>query len=132
MEQLGITLYVDHGMVYHILNESTQSIASLQPEYATNANDTAIEVYQATVFLIGSDCSRFGKLIEELHNDYTMGVEKYLKTLQEAYHILKHYKFDARNCLSICLSVGPASETPKLIHYRAVLFHTPDSGLTDL
>ena len=31
-----------------------------------------------------------------------------------------------------CLSVGLASEIPKLIHYRVVLFHTPDSGLTDL
>ena len=64
MEQLGITLYVDHGMVYHILNESIQSIASLQPEYATNANDTAIEVYQATAFLIGPDRSWSGKLIK--------------------------------------------------------------------
>ena len=38
--------------------------------------------------------------------------------------------------LSICrilyMSVGPASETPKLIHYRVVLFHTPDIGLIDL
>ena len=32
----------------------------------------------------------------------------------------------------VCLSVGPASETPKLIHYRVVLFHTPDIGLNDL
>ena len=31
-----------------------------------------------------------------------------------------------------CLSVGPASETPKLIQYRVVLFHTPDIGLIDL
>ena len=30
------------------------------------------------------------------------------------------------------LYVGPASVIPKLIHYRVVLFHTPDSGLTDL
>ena len=30
---------------------------------------------------------------------------------------------------SVCLSIGPASETPKLIHYGVVLFHTPDIGL---
>ena len=35
-------------------------------------------------------------------------------------------------CLSVCLSVGLASETPKLIHYRLVLFHTPDIVLIDL
>ena len=33
---------------------------------------------------------------------------------------------------SVCLSVGPASETPKIIHYRVVLFHTPDICLIDL
>ena len=34
-------------------------------------------------------------------------------------------------CMSVCLSVGLATGIPKLIHYRVVLFHTPDSGLTD-
>ena len=33
---------------------------------------------------------------------------------------------------SVCLSVGQASDTPKLIHYRVVLFHTQDIGLIDL
>ena len=30
------------------------------------------------------------------------------------------------------LSVCPASETPKIIHFRVGLFHTPDIGLIDL
>ena len=34
--------------------------------------------------------------------------------------------------LMSCLSVGPASKIPNLIHYRVVLFHTPNSGLIDL
>ena len=34
--------------------------------------------------------------------------------------------------MSVWLSVGPASKIPKLIHYRVVLFHTPNSGLIDL
>ena len=33
---------------------------------------------------------------------------------------------------SVCLSVGPASKIPKLIHFRVVLLHTPNSGLIDL
>ena len=32
----------------------------------------------------------------------------------------------------VCLSVGTASKIPKLIHYRVVLFHTPNSGMIDL
>ena len=35
-------------------------------------------------------------------------------------------------CLSVYLSVGPAYKIPKLIHFRVVLFHTPNSGLIDL
>ena len=42
---------------------------------------------------------------------------------QSKYKISIYYKY---------LSVGLASVIPQLIHYRAVLFHTPDSGLTDL
>ena len=37
-----------------------------------------------------------------------------------------------RNMFTICLSVGPASETPNHINYRVVLFHTPDIGLINL
>ena len=98
MEQLGITLGAYHGMVDHILTESGQLRSGLQPADITKATDTAIEVYQATAFLLGSDCYRFGKLINELQNYYyAMGVDKDPKTLQEAYHILNHYKFDAQN-----------------------------------
>ena len=38
-------------------------------------------------------------------------------------HDVKSYQY---------LSVGPASETPRLIQYRVVLFHTSDIGLNDL
>ena len=61
------------------------------------ATATAIEVYQATAFLLGSDRSQFDKFIEKLQNDYAMGVDKHPKNLQESYHIFQHYKFDDRN-----------------------------------
>ena len=32
----------------------------------------------------------------------------------------------------VCLSVGPASKIPKIIHYMVLLFHTPNGGLIDL
>ena len=49
-------------------------------------------------------------------------------------HMQRSFMLSWISCLygSIYLSVGPASETPKLIHYRVVLFHTPDIGLIDL
>ena len=97
MEKLGIPLGADHGMEDHILTNSGQSRSVLQPSDITKATDTAIKVYQATAFLIGSDHYWCDKFIEELKNDYVTGVEKYPKTLQESLHILQHYNFDLWN-----------------------------------
>ena len=97
VEQIGIPLGADHVIVNHILTESEQSRAGLQPLAISKATDTSIEVYKATESLLRSDHSRFDKFIEEPHNYYAVGVEKYSKTLQEAYRILKNYKFDAQN-----------------------------------
>ena len=54
-----------------------------------------------------------------------------LKIVRTFFFKLKSLALDERGKY-ICLSVGTASETPKLIHYRVVLFHTPDIGLNDL
>ena len=42
MEQLGINLGADHGMVYHILIKGGQSRDGLQPADITKATDTSI------------------------------------------------------------------------------------------
>ena len=76
MEQLGIPLGEYHWMLDHILTWIGKSRAELQPAAINNATDTSIELYQANEFLLGYDCYRFGKLIEELHNDYAIRVEK--------------------------------------------------------
>ena len=64
MEQLGIYLGGDHGMVDNILTEIGKSIFILQSAAITKVTDTSIEVYQDTALLIRSDCSWFGKLVE--------------------------------------------------------------------
>ena len=97
MEQLGIPIGADHGMVDHILTGGVQSRSGLQPAAITKAADISIEVYQATELLLGSDCSKFGKFIKEVQNCYAMGVDKYPKTLKQSYHILQHYTVYARN-----------------------------------
>ena len=55
MEQMCIALDADHGMVDHILTEGGQSISGLKPESIIKDTNTAIEVYQATAFLLGYD-----------------------------------------------------------------------------
>ena len=44
VEQLGIPLGVDNGMVDHILTDNGKSRSVLQPEDITKATGTAIEV----------------------------------------------------------------------------------------
>jgi hypothetical protein len=52
----------------------------------------ASELYQATMFLQQSDRRRFGKLLEELENDFTKGNDDYPTTLVNAYRLISEYK----------------------------------------
>ena len=48
--------------------------------------------YLALAFLMGSDQSRFGRLLEKLENDFTTGNDSYPKTLTDAYNMLLEWK----------------------------------------
>ena len=97
MEQLGINLGADNGMVDHILTEGGQSRSSLQSEAITKATDESMEVYQATAFLFRYDSYRFGISIKEFENYYATVMDEYPNNQHESYHILKHYKFGSWN-----------------------------------
>jgi hypothetical protein len=62
-----------------------------------NAEDAARERVPACAFLLGSDQVCYGKLLEDLENDYTQGTDNYLSSLQQAYSLLVHWKQDPRN-----------------------------------
>ena len=68
---------------------------------ATDAQEEAAETegtqwYLALAFLMGSDHSRFGRLLEKLENDFTAGNDNYPKTLTDAYNMLLEWKDDPR------------------------------------
>jgi hypothetical protein len=52
----------------------------------------AQERYLAVAFILGSDRSRFGLLIEHLENAYLQGQNGYPKTVTGAYHLLTNWK----------------------------------------
>ena len=56
----------------------------------------------AVQFILGADKRRFGKLIEELANDYLKddSEDKYPKDITKAYHMLLGYSFDRRNYMA--------------------------------
>ena len=61
-------------------------------EVLTLARDDAEEMCLATMFIAQADKQRFGKLQEELANDYTKGNDNYPKNLVAAYMLLSEYK----------------------------------------
>jgi hypothetical protein len=48
---------------------------------------------------MGSDRHRYGKLIEDLDNDFTQRRDNYPETLVDAYNLLVHWKQDPRNLM---------------------------------
>ena len=50
---------------------------------------------------MGSDGTQYGKLLEDLENDFTQGGDNYLATLQQAYSLLIYWKQAAQNLLQL-------------------------------
>jgi hypothetical protein len=59
------------------------------------------EEYLATALLLSSDRKRFGKLVEDIENDHIRGIDKYPKTILDAYSLLVHWKQDPKNLIRI-------------------------------
>jgi hypothetical protein len=53
----------------------------------------------AVAFILCSDRLRFGKLIEDMENEYLQGNNKYPTTISAAYHLLANWKQDPRHGL---------------------------------
>ena len=56
---------------------STTAEADLQYDQRKMIETTAQEIYLSCAFVINSDLKRYGRLIEELENDYTKGNDNY-------------------------------------------------------
>jgi hypothetical protein len=64
-------------------------------------------IYLGTAFILGPDRARYGKLVENLENDFLQGRDGYPITLTGAYNLLTNWKQDPRNNLR---AVGSAND----------------------
>ena len=55
-------------------------------------NAAAREIYPSCAFVIAYDPKRYGRLIEELENDYTKGNNKYPKNMVKYHQLINEYK----------------------------------------
>ena len=69
-------------MDYDTLTATQQAIVQENAKY----------MYLACAFLCQSDRKRYGRLLEELENDYTKGNSNYPTNLVTAYRMISEYK----------------------------------------
>ena len=96
LEHIGAGIGDDEAIMKQVLRSQ-----GIDVDEATEAEEEAAETegtqwYLALAFLMGSDRSWFGRLLEKLENDFTAGNNNYPKTLTDAYNMLLEWKDDPR------------------------------------
>ena len=94
LEYAGGTLGWEPGLI-----DAKLEAMGVKPDAAMDAQLTAVEAAAkehllASGLLIGSDCTCYRKLLEDLENDFTQGQDNYPVNLQQAYSLLVHWKQD--------------------------------------
>ena len=93
----------DPGVQAMVAAEGKKKIEDLNDEDKQKARD----MYLATAFILGCDRTRYGKLVENMENDYLQGRGAYPKTMATAFNLLVNWKQDPRNLMH---SVGVTND----------------------
>ena len=67
--------------------------ANLDEDERTTINAAAREIYLLCSFVVASDPKRYGRLVEEMENDYTKGNNNYPTNIVIAYQLINEYNF---------------------------------------
>ena len=99
IEHCGGGIGTDHSLVTEMLGGTDRAITS--EAAMTNAEKLAKEKYLACAFILGSDKTRYGKLVEDLENAFTQGDDKFPKDMVSAYNLLVNWKQNPQNYVRI-------------------------------
>jgi hypothetical protein len=102
-------LGIDNGLIDATFATANPAVRrdTAAPETVEAAKKYAREQYSACAFLLGSDHKRYGKLLENLENDYTQKNDRWPKSSTDAYSLLINWKQDPCNLLQV---VGASSD----------------------
>jgi hypothetical protein len=103
LHTIRASIGVEPGIQEMIAKEKSKAVADLSEQDKSEAQ----EWYLATAFVLGSDRGRYGKLLENLENDYLQGRNSYPKTVTAAFNLLTNWKQDPRNLVR---SVGVSND----------------------
>ena len=95
----GGDIGTDTGLVEKALASQGLTMETATVEQLENSRDYAKQAYLACAFLLGADRNRYGKLIEDLENDFIQGQDRYPKTVNTAYNLLIHWKQNPQNLI---------------------------------
>jgi hypothetical protein len=95
LEQYGGTIGKDEGAIEDEIVAAGYTAPASVAERET-ASNTAREKFLAMSFLYAVDKFRYGKLLDELENDFTKGVDHYPDTITKAYTLVVNFKFQQR------------------------------------
>jgi hypothetical protein len=70
--------------------------ATITPEQLKKVQEDTVTRSTAIAFLLGCDRSRYGKLVEDLENDFLQGRNNYPTTVVAAYNLLTNWKQENR------------------------------------
>ena len=90
LEYAGGALGREPGLIDTELLAAGMLVIDADKEELTAAEAAPREQVLAIGLLVGSDCSCYAKLLEDLENDFTQGRDNYPTSLQQAYSLLVH------------------------------------------
>ena len=96
LNHIGAGIGDDEAIMKQVLRSQGINVNEAMDAQEEAAETEGTQWYLALAFLMGSDRSRFGRLLEKLENDFTAGNDNYPKTLTNAYNMLLEWKDDPR------------------------------------
>ena len=88
LTHIGAGIGDDEAIMKQVLQSQHIDVDDAMDTQEEAAETEGIQLNLALAFLMGSDQSRFGCLLEKLGNDFTAGNDNYPKTLTDAYNML--------------------------------------------
>jgi hypothetical protein len=107
VEHCGGSLGNDTGIGKMVMDDYGWTAGSLDASQTATLRTEVKDRYLATAFLLGAERSKYGKLVENLENDFLQGHDNYPKTLDHTYKLLANWKHDPRNLVRV---IGPGND----------------------
>ena len=128
IEHCGVGIGEEPGTLGVEAREERINVATMSDAERTHIMEVAQSRYVATAFILGSDRARYGRLIENLENDFLQGQDHYPRTLTAAYSLLTNWKQDLRNAMRI---IGPANDGVSFTNVEGEVYGGQDVALAN-